>query len=509
VSQITQAASVLLARGAHSTEVLVVHRSEELRFFGGYTAFPGGKVGAGDDAVAVWSDGRPIPDPPRVAAVRELFEETGVLLARRPSGAFPFFTEHLPQDRRDLLTGRLSFERLLARDELRIEARDLVFAGSLVTPPFSPVRFDTSFYVARLPEGQTADVWPGELSGGDWITPAVLLDEWARGHLLITPPTLTLLEVLRDRSVLELPGLLGPLVKRLADGALPPITFAPGVHMLPLRTVALPPTTYTNAFLVGTEQRWLFDPGPDDSDEQEQMLDALDDLLRGATLAGVVLTHHHPDHVGGVKAIVERHRVPVWAHPITAELLKGEIRVDHLLEEGGRLDLGAAPDGHSPWYLEALHTPGHAAGHLAFYDPHYRLLLAGDIVSPLSSMVIAPPDGDLIAYLATLRRVRGLDVRMLLPAHGGPSVRPTKLLDEALAHRARREEQLLAALAEGPASGAELVERLYAGLPDALVVLARLQMRAALEKLRREGRAVAAGDDDAAAWSLVEPTTVA
>ncbi len=373
------------------------------------------------------------------------------------------------------------------------------------------MRFDTSFFVAQLPPGQTAEVWPGELAGCEWATPTTLLDAWTRGDRLLTPPTLTILETIRGRSAFDLPDRLAPLLARLDAGALPPICFAPGVHMLPLKTVGLPPITHTNAFLVGTDVRWLIDPGAHEQDEQERMFSAVDEVVRGqesevsgqrsevkednrtssrGPIAGIVLTHHHPDHIGGVQAAVERYRVPVLAHRRTAELLGGRIKIDRMLDEGDRLELGQAADGSGPWFLEALLTPGHAAGHLAFFEPHYRLLLAGDVVSTLTSIVIAPPDGDLAEYLATLRRVRELDLRMLLPAHGGPSLRPRQLLEDAIEHRHKREQQLLAALAEGPASASDLASRLYNGLAGPLQTLARWQVLAGLEKLRREGRAL-------------------
>ena len=139
--------------------------------------------------------------------------------------------------------------------------------------------------------------------------------------------------------------------------------------------------------------------------------------------------------------------------------------------------------------MQALHTPGHAAGHLAFYEPHYRLLLAGDMISTLSSVVIAPPDGDLAVYLDSLRRLQALDVRLLLPSHGSVSAQPRQTLAEALAHRAKREGQLLAALGLRPRTVAELVPELYRGLPEGLTRLAELQTLAGLRKLERDGRA--------------------
>src|SRR5262249_40519856 len=162
----------------------------------------------------------------------------------------------------------------------------------------------------------------------------------------------------------------------------------------------------------------------------------------------VVLSHQHPDHIGAANAVAERYHLPIWAHPRTAEVVAGKIAVQRTIKDGDRLDLGSAADG-CPWCLEAIHTPGHAAGHLAFYEPHYRLLFAGDMISTLSSIVIAPPDGDLAVYLQSLEKLRKFDTRLLLPSHGSPTVRPAAVLEEALAHRREREQQLLAALAVG------------------------------------------------------------
>src|SRR5439155_26297004 len=156
------------------------------------------------------------------------------------------------------------------------------------------------------------------------------------------------------------------------------------------------------------------------------------------------------------------------------------------------------PDGSGPWDLQAIHTPGHAAGHLAFYERHYRLLFAGDMISTVSSIVIAPPEGDLAVYLESLRRLQEYDCQLLLPSHGNVSSRPQETLREALAHRARREGQLLELLEAGPRTVEELTAELYRGLPEPLILFARLRVQAGLEKLRREGRVGLSG----AAWVL-------
>jgi glyoxylase-like metal-dependent hydrolase (beta-lactamase superfamily II)/8-oxo-dGTP pyrophosphatase MutT (NUDIX family) len=500
VSHVTEAASVLLARGPASPELFAVRRSPALRFMGGFYALPGGKVHADDDATAAGRlrpAGEPVSplDVRRVIAARELFEECGVLLARRADGSFPAGTPDLAALRRELIDGRLGFAEVLRRLDLFLLRDDFAFAGTLVTPPFAAVRFDTTFFVASLPPGQDAEVLPGELDEGRWTSAAGLLGDWERGECLVSPPTVTLLEAIRDRPVAEAPGQLAALLECLAAGAIPPIFFSPGVQMIPLRSVALPPNTHTNAYLVGCGPRYLIDPGATAVNEQTRLFAVLDAHTEaGRPLTAVVLTHHHPDHVGTAAACACRYGVPVWAHPSTAEALAGEVPVDQALHDGDPLDLGTAPDGGGPWHLEAIHTPGHAVGHLAFYEPRYQLLLAGDMISTLSSIVIAPPDGDLAAYVASLRRLQGIPCRLLLPGHGSATARPAETLAAALEHRAKREVHLLAALRAGPRRPADLVVELYPGLPGELRELAELQVLAGLQKLQREGRAEPAGD---------------
>jgi ribonuclease/clavin/mitogillin len=488
-SKVPQAASVLLARRRGSREVFVVARAAALRFLGGFLAFPGGKVHSSDHELA---RGTPGLSGQHVAAIRELFEEIGVLLAHDATGAFPSAEELAPL-RRELMAEQITFNELLARHRLHLRPDDLTFAGSLVTPPFSPFRFDTAFFVAVLPPGQSAEVWPGELTEGDWHSAEDVLADWNAGDNLVSPPTVALLQTIGDCSIEELPDRLRPLLDELASGAIHPIWFSPGVQMIPLFCEGLPPSTHTNAYLVGNDPAYLIDPGASDAAEQGRLFDLLD----GRRLRGVILTHHHPDHVGAANACVQRYKVPILAHPLTAQALHDRIEVQQFLNDGDWLDLGTAPDGKDRWRLQALHTPGHASGHLSFWEPRYRLLFVADMISTLSSVLIPPPpEGDLATYLDSLRRLQTFPARLLLPAHGSPSARPAFLLEQALSHRREREEQLLQELSGEPRTVSELARELYRGLPAELMRFAEMQIRAGLHKLQREGRAVA-GEDDA------------
>jgi glyoxylase-like metal-dependent hydrolase (beta-lactamase superfamily II)/8-oxo-dGTP pyrophosphatase MutT (NUDIX family) len=484
VSTITEAASVLLARGPGSSEVFLVARAPALRFMGGFHAFPGGKAHASDRHLA---QGLSVQ---QVSAIRELFEETGVLLARRADGSFPPASTELANLRHALLAEEIAFADALTALGLHLAADDLAPAGSLVTPAFAPVRFDTAFFVATLPPGQEAEVWPGELTEGTWRSADEALRLWEQGQLLLSPPTVALLETIRGRPVRELPERLRPLLAHLESGALHPIWFSPAVLMLPLDCGGLPPTTHTNAYLVGTGPTYLLDPGPSSPEEQARLFAALD---ARPPLTAIVLTHHHPDHIGAVVATAQRYRVPVFAHPLAARALAGRIDVQREINDGDRLDLGPAPQGRGGWHLEAILTPGHAPGHLAFYEPSYKLLFAGDMVSTISSVIVAPPEGDLIVYLGSLRRLLQYPARLLLPAHGPVSARPGFVLEEALAHRAKREEQLLALLDE-PRTVPDIAIEMYRGLPSNLMKWAELQVLAGLHKLEREGRAEPNGE---------------
>jgi len=491
MSVILPAASVLLVRGREPDEVFLVRRSEQLSFFGGFWAFPGGKVAAEDSLLARGDDPCAVR---RVTAARELLEETGVLLARRGDGS------HLPAGpdvdhlRQELLAGRISFAEMLARHGLDIHAHDFSLIGHITTPEFVPARFDTTFFVCRMPPLQRAEVWPGELAEGAWLSADAMLTRWERAECLLSPPTAMTLQALRARPAEEAGAALAPLFTDFASGKLHPIFFAPAVQLVPLRTMALPPSTHTNAYLVGTGPVYLIDPGPHDPPEQRRLFDLLDEQARlGRPLSAVLLTHHHPDHVGAATACADRYGAPVWAHPVTAELLQGKVPIRRHLHDGDRLDLGPAPDGNGRWHLEAIFTPGHAAGHLAFFEPRYRLLFVGDLVSTLSSVIVAPPEGDLSLYLASLQRLREVPCRLLLPGHGNASSRSRQTIDECLRHRARREKQLLDALAQGERNVDDLAAELYRGLPEGLMRFARLQVLGGLLKLQKEGRVAGGG----------------
>jgi glyoxylase-like metal-dependent hydrolase (beta-lactamase superfamily II) len=190
----------------------------------------------------------------------------------------------------------------------------------------------------------------------------------------------------------------------------------------------------------------------------------------------VWLTHHHADHVGGLERLADR-GLPVRAHARTGSRLPRVAQL-RLVTDGEVL--------HGRWRV--LHTPGHASGHVAFHDESSGALLAGDMVSTLSTVVIDPPEGDMAEYLRQLERLRGLGARTLYPAHGAPAPSATAKLEEYLAHRRMRTEKVAAALVTGGALG-EVTRVAYDDTPPALWPAAERSCLATLLMLEEEGRA--------------------
>jgi len=239
-------------------------------------------------------------------------------------------------------------------------------------------------------------------------------------------------------------------------------TVAPGIAVVPVRTPTLPPATHTNTWVVGVDALTVFDPASPFEDEQERLAAALRERIdAGERLERIVLTHHHRDHVGGAEALRDRFAtperpVPILAHPITARLVAERIHVDTPWEDGQSLDCGGRR-------LVATFTPGHAPGHLVFQDAESGAMIAGDMVAGIGTILIAPEDGDVGEYLASLQAMRALAPSVLLPAHGEPLEHPEEVLAFYIAHRHERTEQIARVLADhGPATPLDLVPGVYA-----------------------------------------------
>ncbi|HEX8456963.1 MAG TPA: MBL fold metallo-hydrolase [Pyrinomonadaceae bacterium] len=465
-------------------EVFWARRSERLAFLGGFYAFPGGQRDAEDTTTPV----EHAPDAETAAmiacAARELFEELGVLVAR---GADALTKGQLASVLEDFTSGRMTFPELLAHYGLRLDARDFTFAGRWVTPPFSPRRFDTWFFLARAPRKQEPRIRTAEFECGEWTRADAAVKRWEDCEALVAPPVLHALRVLRE-------GLTDDLVERFlgvpqAHGEpVRRIEFTPGFICFPLRTPTKPPATHTNAYLVGHKEFVILDPGSPDEDEQAALAACVDELkAEGRHVREIILTHHHPDHVGGVRALLDHvgGDVAVAAHRLTAESLRGQLTVDRFIEDGDVIELAGTP----ALALRAMHTPGHTRGHLSFYEARTHALITGDNIVGLGSVLIDPPEGNVRDYLASLERYRALlpHIKVLFGGHGAAVAAARQKIEEYIAHRLERERKILAAVRAGATTPREIVAGVYTDVLPKAHAMAERAVLAHLEKLEADG----------------------
>ena len=255
------------------------------------------------------------------------------------------------------------------------------------------------------------------------------------------------------------------------------------VERLALKSPTLPPATTTNCLLLGGVEFAIVDPASPWKPEQEKLLRHLEVLSKaGRTPTAIVLTHHHHDHVGGVNALRNATNLPVLAHPRTAELLSPHIAVDGFLNEGDLLKTGE-----KSW--QVLHTPGHASGHLCFYLEETGEVIAGDMVAGEGTIVLDPPEGDLVSYLASLQRLLDLKSTCLYPAHGAALMDPEGLLKHYIQHRHARTVQVAKA-GEKRSSflPLDLVPEIYPDIPKSVWPIAERQVLCHLQYLVAQGK---------------------
>lgn len=537
-----RAASLMLLRdGEAGLEVLMVRRAErdgDLR--SGACVFPGGVLDPADrdaHAFCVGPDDRVasarlgLPEGGLdylIAAVRESFEEVGLLLALDAAGS-PFdvarHAEALHPWRDRLQTGEASMAALCREFDLRLDLRGLRYFSHWLTPPGLPKRFDTRFFVVPAPVGQVAQADLGEAVELMWTTPRAALDKAADYKLLpVTRRTLQELAgfdaaaavhahaeartevplvmprraqtrqgpriVLPDEHAYAEVGRLDPDGKAPASAE---IVAGVAVRLSPriLRVTAPNPGVMTgpgtNSYLVGDPagNNWtVIDPGPRDEAHLQALLAAAP-----GPITRILVTHTHVDHSPGAAALAQATGATLVGWPAPAGSSQDPSFVpQHRPTPGERIAVGADTT------LRVLHTPGHASNHLCYLLEQERTLFTGDHVMQGSTVVINPPDGDMSAYLRALDALLAEDLEWLAPGHGFLVARPHDVLRALIKHRLKREALVLQALrAHGPASAAALVPAVYADVPASRHAIAERSLLAHLLKLRDDGAAAEAG----------------
>jgi glyoxylase-like metal-dependent hydrolase (beta-lactamase superfamily II) len=254
--------------------------------------------------------------------------------------------------------------------------------------------------------------------------------------------------------------------------------------------------TGTGTYIVGSGTVAIVDPGPNDPDHIAALLAA----VGGESVSHIVVTHTHRDHSPAAIAV----------KAATGALVVGCARLvldDHGPRADAGFDATYAPDsvlvdGESVtgpgWMLTALHTPGHTSNHLCFALAQEHALFTGDHVMGWSTTVVAPPDGDMAAYIASLRRLLDRDDAVYYPTHGAPVTEPQRFVRGLITHRKQRENQILARLADGAATVPAMVATMYAAVDPRLHPAAGLSVTAHLIDLAARGVVAQQGDE----WTL-------
>jgi glyoxylase-like metal-dependent hydrolase (beta-lactamase superfamily II) len=243
----------------------------------------------------------------------------------------------------------------------------------------------------------------------------------------------------------------------------------------------------TNTYIVGVDEIAVIDPGPDDAEHLDAIAGCGGDRIRW-----ILLTHTHEDHAPGAAGLKERTGAELLAFE---RKLPDGTSVDSTLRDGDVIEA-------TEYDLEAIHTPGHASDHLCFLLPQERTLFTGDHIMQGSTVVIAPPDGDMRTYLSSLERLKQIRPRLraIAPGHGHLIEDPERVIDDYIAHRLEREQQVLTAVQQaGDTTIPQLVESIYTDVPAELHPVAEYSVWAHLRKLAEDGLVSGEKFDDV--WS--------
>ncbi len=495
LAPLLQAATVLLLRdGVQGLEVLMTRRSMQASFAPGAYVFPGGGIEADDEKYASNEQVAGL-EPAQgaikfvvsratqstlhttwaLAAIRESFEELGIVLAKDASGAW------IGQQQINALDRHANFYTQMQSCGFQLAANEVHFLAHWITDRDMPKRFDVPFLVARMPEGQTPVADDKEQFAPEWIRAQDALLKHEAGQFLMIFPTIRTLQKLRDYKTVDavlhacasekplwtscpragyvhckehrymehepeygelaMISPYGQIAHELSWQHERPVQLLKHVWRLTAPNPGMMTGPGTNTYIVGTPEKGyiVIDPGPDIASHIERILQATH-----GDIVAIICTHSHADHSPAAKPLQARvvessNTVPM---SLTAEFAKHICPILGLSSEATARDNAyfdpditlsnneqLAPYFRRPYdetpydiSLQVIYTPGHAANHLCLILPEDGLLFSGDHILNGSTTVIDPPDGDMTAYLESLDTLHALcqqyDLRFILPAHG-------------------------------------------------------------------------------------------
>ena len=524
-----QAATVLLLRDSpEGLQVLMTRRSDKASFAPGAFVFPGGGIDAQDAAAASHAQclRRPEQDASALtqalAAIRESFEELGILLARRADGSHADASDVQALDRHQSLLAQCQARGLkLAADEVHLLAH-------WMTDRDMPKRFDVPFLVARMPAGQEPVADENEQFEPFWVSPADALARHEAGNMYMIFPTIRTLKRLqayasvdavlqacgsgplwtscpragllqgREARYMEHESPYGELHMTCPDGQLVhaldwqterPVALLKNVLRLTAPNPGVMTGPGTNSYLVGDASTGYIciDPGPADEQHLQKLWQAT-----GGKLSAIICTHSHADHSPGAKplqALCES-RPPILGLPSAPTArANSAFTPDRALDHGEKLVLGEGEHSHT---LKALHTPGHAANHVCFVLEEDGLLFSGDHILNGSTTVVDPPDGNMNDYLDSLDLLAQAcsehTIGFIAPAHGYVLGDAPGAIARLKAHRLQREAKILKVMQTQPGGSMDdWVKLAYDDVDPRIWPVAKRSLLAHVERIQSLG----------------------
>lgn len=551
---IRPAATVILARDtAQGIEVFMMRRSPNSAFMSGVYVFPGGAVDAKDDPQHWDAQQLAIDDATAsrmlnveknglaywIAALRECFEESGLLLGYNDRGEILSMDDveqvsRFAELRRKLNAGEISFPDICREHDIRLAVDRMAYFSHWITPPNENRRYDTRFFAAVAPAKQTGSHDDAETTDNTWIRPQDALERFGRGEFALVFPTIKTLERLaplhdtgalmaHTRSQPSIPA-IHPRPARAQDGSMRRLI--PGDHayaeigkldpegsgiasadIVPGMPVALSPNVRrvtapnpgvmtgpgTNSYIIGmgngaagsnSVEYAIVDPGPDIAEHVDALMAAT-----GGKIRWLLATHTHRDHSPAAALLKQKTGAELIGRPPPAHPNQDQsFQPDRAVSDGERLSIAGCS-------IRVIATPGHASNQCCYLLEEEKLLFTGDHIMQGSTVVIIPPDGDMTAYMGALRKLQSEDLEWLAPGHGYLIGTPQVAIERLIAHRLGREGKVMEALKSldgdkaGGADMDQLVVRVYDDVPVSLHPMASKSLLAHLIKLKDEGRA--------------------
>ena len=523
------AATVLLLRdSAGGIEVLMTRRSSKASFAPGAYVFPGGGIDAADARCHAQSTRRAGQSDLRltqaIAAIRESFEELGVLLARHADGRHASTADVEGLDR------QLPFALQMQEHNLTLDGAEVFVLAHWVTDRDLARRFDVPFLVARMPDGQTPVADESEQFEPVWVRPTDALARHQSGGFFMIFPTIRTLEKLqhhasvdavlaacaseeplwtscpragwlaaKEARYMEHEAPYGELALTCPDGqilhtldwqAAQPVALLKNLMRLTAPNPGVMTGPGTNSYLVGDPNTGyiVIDPGPADADHVERLWRAT-----GGDIRMIVCTHSHPDHSPGARPLQAlcSVRPPILGLPSASTArAASEFAPDRTLQNQELLALVLPGlEGEKTHTLKVIYTPGHAANHLCLVLLEDGILFSGDHILNGSTTVVDPPDGNMNDYLDSLDRLSDAcdahQVDFIAPAHGYVLADAKASIAGLKAHRLRREAKIIGVMQAQPdGSMDDWVSLAYDDVDPRIWPVAKRSLLAHVERVR-------------------------